>query len=103
MIDAALSHLAFQLNQQFKNNFRIIEDVVVVSNLLELDGSVAPGANNKLVLTLVNNTVAPPTLNCSPAASSFSRVRIPFVRRDNDFFRIPHVPTPTHGRHSVSR
>ncbi|GGC76774.1 DUF4255 domain-containing protein [Undibacterium terreum] len=54
MISAALSHLASQLNQQFKNNFQLIEDVVVVSNLVELDGSVAPGANNKLVLTLVN-------------------------------------------------
>ncbi len=54
MISAALSHLASQLNQQFKSNFQLREDVVVVSNLVELDGSLAPGANNKLVLTLVN-------------------------------------------------
>lgn len=54
MISAAIGHLAFQLNQQFKNNFQLIEDVVVVSNLIELDGSVAPSANNKLVLTLAN-------------------------------------------------
>ena len=54
MISAAIGHLAFQLNQQFKNNFQLIEDVVVVSNLVELDGSVAPNANNKLVLTLAN-------------------------------------------------
>jgi hypothetical protein len=54
MISAALGHLAFQLNQQFKHNFQLVEDVVVVSNLVELDGSVAPNANNKLVLTLVN-------------------------------------------------
>lgn len=54
MISAAIGHLAFQLNQQFKHNFQLIEDVVVVSNLVELDGSVAPSANNKLVLTLVN-------------------------------------------------
>lgn len=54
MISAAMGHLAFQLNQQFKNNFQLVEDVVVVSNLVELDGSVTPNANNKLVLTLVN-------------------------------------------------
>jgi hypothetical protein len=54
MISAAIGHLAFQLNQQFKNNFQLVEDVAVVSNLVELDGSVAPAANNKLVLTLVN-------------------------------------------------
>lgn len=54
MISAALSHMAYQLNQQFRINFQLAEDVAVVSNLVELDGSVAPNANNKLVLTLVN-------------------------------------------------
>jgi hypothetical protein len=54
MINAAISHLAFQLNQQLKSAFPLAEDVAVVSNLVELDGSVAATANNKLVLTLVN-------------------------------------------------
>lgn len=54
MISAALSHLANQLNQQFRINFQLAEDVAVVSNLVELDGSVTPNANNKLVITLVN-------------------------------------------------
>ncbi|WMW80501.1 DUF4255 domain-containing protein [Undibacterium cyanobacteriorum] len=54
MINAAISHLANQLNQQFRNNFHLMEDVAVVSNLVELDGTPAPNANNKLVLTLVN-------------------------------------------------
>lgn len=54
MINAAISHLANQLNQQFRNNFHLAEDVAVVSNLVELDGTPAPNANNKLVLTLVN-------------------------------------------------
>jgi hypothetical protein len=54
MISAALSHLANQLNQQFRINFQLAEDVAVVSSLLELDGSVTPNANNKLVITLVN-------------------------------------------------
>jgi hypothetical protein len=71
MISAAISHLAFQLNQQFKNNFQLIEDVVVVSNLVELDGSVAPGANNKLVLTLVN--IEKDTLPFRPNAGARGR------------------------------
>lgn len=54
MISAALNHLATQLNQQFRINFQLAEDVAVVSNLVELDGSVTPNANNKLVITLVN-------------------------------------------------
>lgn len=54
MISAALTHLANQLNQQFRINFQLAEDVAVVSNLVELDGSVTPNANNKLVITLVN-------------------------------------------------
>lgn len=54
MIHAAISHLAFQLNQQLKSNFQLIEDMAVVSNLVELDGRVAQGATNKLVLTLAN-------------------------------------------------
>jgi len=54
VINAAISHLANQLNQQFRNNFHLAEDVAVVSNLVELDGTPAPNANNKLVLTLVN-------------------------------------------------
>ncbi|MFZ6658092.1 DUF4255 domain-containing protein [Undibacterium sp. TJN19] len=54
MINAAISHLASQLNQHFRNNNHSVEDLVVVSNLVELDGSVAPNASNKLVLMLVN-------------------------------------------------
>jgi len=71
MISAAIGHLAFQLNQQFKNNFQLIEDVVVVSNLVELDGSVAPNANNKLVLTLAN--IEKDTLPFRPATQARGR------------------------------
>lgn len=71
MISAAIGHLAFQLNQHFRNNFQLIEDVAVVSNLVELDGSVAPGASNKLVLTLVN--IEKDTLPFRPASASRGR------------------------------
>jgi len=54
VIGAAINHLAGQLNQQFRNNFQLVEDIVVVSTLIELDGSTAANAYNKIALTLVN-------------------------------------------------
>ena len=54
MIYAAVSHLANQLNQFLKRTFELGEDVVVLSNILEQDGSLAPNINNKLVVFLVN-------------------------------------------------
>src|SRR5687768_12636631 len=37
-----------------KRTYGLSEDIVVVSNLVEADGSAAPPANNKLVLCLTN-------------------------------------------------
>jgi len=54
MIYAAVSHIANQLNQFLKRSFDLNEDVVVMSNILEQDGTVAPNINNKLVVFLVN-------------------------------------------------
>ncbi len=54
MIDAAISHIASQLNQHLKGLFELSEDVVVISNILEQDGNVASHINNKLVVFLVN-------------------------------------------------
>ena len=54
MLHVAISHLAEQLNQFFKHTFELSEDVAVVSNLLELDGSMAGAVNNKLVMFVVN-------------------------------------------------
>ena len=54
MIDAAVSHLAKELNQYLKRTFDLTEDVVVVSNILEQDGTVATHVNNKIVVSLVN-------------------------------------------------
>lgn len=71
MINAAISHLASQLNQQLKANSPLIEDVVVVSSLVELDGGVTPNANNKLVLTLVN--IERDTMPFRPATASRGR------------------------------
>ena len=54
MIRAALTHIRNQLNQSLRNTFDLTEDVAVLSNILEQDGSVVNGVNNKLLLFLVN-------------------------------------------------
>ena len=41
MIDAAITHIAGELNQYLKRSFDLTEDLVVISNILEQDGSVA--------------------------------------------------------------
>lgn len=54
MIDAAITHIAGELNQHLKRSFDLTEDLVVISNILEQDGSVATHVNNKIVVSLVN-------------------------------------------------
>lgn len=54
MIQAAINHLATQLNAYLKRTNNLTEDIVVVSSLVESDGNVAANTNNKLVLLLTN-------------------------------------------------
>jgi hypothetical protein len=54
MIDAAINHIAGQLNQYLKRTFDLNEDIVVVSNILEQDGTVATNVDNKLAIFLIN-------------------------------------------------
>lgn len=54
MIDAAINHIATNVNQQLMRSFGLNEDVVVVSNVLEQDGTIATHVNNKIVVSLVN-------------------------------------------------
>lgn len=54
MIDAAIGQIANQLNQALRRAFQVGEDLVVVSNLHEQDGSVATQVANKLAMFLVN-------------------------------------------------
>ncbi len=54
MIDAAIGHIASELNQHIRRTYSLSEDMVVVSNLLEQDGSLSVHVNNKLVIFLVN-------------------------------------------------
>lgn len=54
MIDTSITVIADRLNQYLKNTFDLAEDVVVVSNILEQDGSLAAHIDNKVVVFLVN-------------------------------------------------
>lgn len=54
MIDAAVTLIARELNQYLKRTFDLAEDAVVVSNILEQDGTVATHAANRIVVSLVN-------------------------------------------------
>jgi hypothetical protein len=54
MIDAAISHISNRLNQYLKHTFDLSEDVVVISNIVDQDGSIGAHTNDKLVVFLVN-------------------------------------------------
>jgi hypothetical protein len=54
MIDVAISHIVTEVNQHLMHVFDLNEDVVVVSNILDQDGTVTPHVNSKIVVSLVN-------------------------------------------------
>lgn len=54
MINMAVQLLAGQLNQYLRRTYDLNENVVVVSNLVGLDGTAAPNVDNKLVVFLTN-------------------------------------------------
>lgn len=54
MISAAINHVAAHLNQFLRRAYNLSEDIVVVSNILAQDGSIAPHINNKIVVCLAN-------------------------------------------------
>ena len=68
MIGAAITGIASQLNQSLRRTFKVGEDLVVVSNLSEPDGSLVSQVANKLVLFLVN--IEKDTLPYRPSAVS---------------------------------
>ena len=80
MIDVAISHIAAQLNQSLRRNLQVGEDLVVVSNIVEQDGTLAQHVANKLVVSLVN--IERDTLPHRGAAhSGTSLARLSFMQR----------------------
>lgn len=75
MIDAAIAQVASQLNQALKRQFLVAEDLVVVCNLHEQDGSVATQATNKVAAFLVNveRESVPAGANAGSAGSAAQR------------------------------
>jgi hypothetical protein len=54
LIDTALSQIAQQLNEALRSRYRVDDDLVVLSNIHELDGNVSAHIADKLVVSLVN-------------------------------------------------
>jgi hypothetical protein len=54
MIRSALTHITGHLNEFLKRGLGSSEDLVILSNLVEQDGTVAAHINNRLVVFLVN-------------------------------------------------
>ena len=54
MIDLTVKHIAFELNLHLKRKFDIDEDIVVISSVVEQDGSAGSHVNNKVVASLVH-------------------------------------------------
>jgi hypothetical protein len=53
MIHEALTFIQSQLNEYFRNRFGLSEDVVIISNIVNQDGSNAIKDENKVILSLV--------------------------------------------------
>ena len=54
MIDQVVKSIITTLNDDIKIRFNVVEPIVVLSNLVEQDGSVSPDNNNKIICSLVN-------------------------------------------------
>lgn len=54
MINVALTYIRDILNENFKNEFSISENKVVLSNIVKVDGSVAQNIDEKIVFFLTN-------------------------------------------------
>ncbi|ELR71189.1 hypothetical protein C900_02993 [Fulvivirga imtechensis AK7] len=54
MIHNVLPVIASELNDYLKSRFNAVEDKVILSNIIDQDGSVAIEGSNKVVITLIN-------------------------------------------------
>ena len=54
MINSAIGHITRQLNQYLGRTFSLNEDIALISNIAEQDGTVAVNVNNKVAVFLVN-------------------------------------------------
>ena len=66
MIYEALSCLAGEINEHFKNVLKLNEDKVILSAIVNQDGSIAIQDENKVVITLLNITKELSAKNAPP-------------------------------------
>ena len=54
MIFEAVNYLAEEMNEYFRSKLKVNEDKVIISGIINQDGTVAIQGENKIILTLVN-------------------------------------------------
>ena len=66
MINKALTCLTEEMNEYFLNKLKISEDKVILSGIINQDGTIAIQGENKIIVTLVNVAEAPTHKNYPP-------------------------------------
>jgi hypothetical protein len=84
MIDSTIIHVASSLNQYLRRKFDLSEDIAVVSNIVDQDGSVIPDINNKIVIFLVN-------VEQETAPGLFSRIKSSSTANDAGSYPPVHL------------
>ena len=78
MINSAITVVANELNYSLQKTFRLDEDIVVVSNTVEQDGSLPLQAANKVAVSLINIEKDTFSKNMGGNGSGFSRSVVGF-------------------------
>ncbi len=78
MLDKVLLFISDLLNKELKMTFGLADDIVTVSSLINLDGSISKNIENKVILSVINleqeKTVKNREEYVSSGSSSFNRV-----------------------------
>ncbi len=81
MIAQSVGHIASRLNQHLRRTYDLGEEIVVVSNLMDLDGVPAPDVENRMVVFVANlqrDTFPHRTgTDAAPAATRVAQVNAP--------------------------
>lgn len=79
MIEAAIQTVTQKLNSFLRFELDLSEDVVILSNVLEQDGSMAPNVENKITVFVINvEKDTTPETGRTPQANSSNRVPLYF-------------------------
>jgi hypothetical protein len=80
MINEALTCLTEEINEYFRNKLKVTEEKVILSGIVNQDGSVAIQGENKVVVTLVNIEQEPITKSNTLMGSRQGSGAIPPVK-----------------------